>query len=79
MADLNNKLFYYATKELSQDAFICWLCSYALEDVLNPDMSLRECAIDFIEAFLKEDCFFQALLRTFLCNPFFISPPNIYY
>ena len=30
--NLKNNLFNYATSELSQDAFLCWLASYALED-----------------------------------------------
>ena len=54
MPDLRNNLFYYATKELSQDAFICWLCSYALEDVSERDEALRECAIDLVGAFVEE-------------------------
>lgn len=43
MSDLKNNLFYYATKELSQDAFICWLCSYALEDADDSDDELIKC------------------------------------
>ena len=39
--ELKNNLFEYATSELSQDAFICWLASYAHEEAekdaaLNP-------------------------------------------
>lgn len=30
--ELKNNLFEYATSELSQDAFICWLASYAHEE-----------------------------------------------
>ena len=41
--NLKNNLFTYATKELSQDAFLCWLASYALEDA-EPDDALRSCA-----------------------------------
>ena len=53
MADLSNNLFYYATKELSQDAFICWLCSYALEDSKSLDEELTTCAYDLISEFMK--------------------------
>ena len=40
---MKNNLFSYATSELSQDAFICWLCSFALpEDVaVYLDVSLK--------------------------------------
>ena len=31
--NLKNNLFNYATSELSQDAFLCWLASYALEEI----------------------------------------------
>lgn len=30
--ELKNNLFEYATSELSQDAFICWLASYAHDE-----------------------------------------------
>ena len=53
MADLKNNLFYYATKELSQDAFICWLCSYALKDADNSDLKLVECARKLVFEFMK--------------------------
>ena len=53
MANLSNNLFYYATKELSQDAFICWLCSFALEDSKGIDEELTVCANDLLSEFLK--------------------------
>ena len=53
MSNLENNLFYYATKELSQDAFICWLCSFALEDADKSDMELVKCAQNLICEFLK--------------------------
>ena len=37
---MKNNLFNYATSELSQDAFICWLCSFALPDA-RPNPTLR--------------------------------------
>lgn len=46
-------LFKYATKELSQDAFICWLLSHATEDGWNEEPKLRECAIDFMNHILS--------------------------
>lgn len=53
MAVLKNNLFNYATKELSQDAFICWLCSYALEDADKSDMELVKCAETLVYEFMK--------------------------
>lgn len=55
MSNLNNNLFRYATKELSQDAFICWLCSYALEDADNSDAELIRCGHMLVSEFLKKD------------------------
>lgn len=46
---MENNLFTYATNELSQDAFICWLASYAMADAKRDD-GLKECA----KAFLRE-------------------------
>ncbi len=54
MRDLSNNLFSYATKELSQDAFICWLCSYSLENADKTDLELVECSNNLICAFLKK-------------------------
>ena len=50
---LKNNLFQYATKELSQDAFICWLCSFALEDASKDDMALVTCAKELASEFLE--------------------------
>lgn len=50
---MQNNLFRYATSELSQDAFIAWLASYALEDS-EPDLALRECADKMLRAFVPE-------------------------
>lgn len=48
---MKNNLFSYATSELSQDAFICWLCSFALPDARhNP--ALRNCAHAMLEVFV---------------------------
>lgn len=51
--NLKNNLFTYATKELSQDAFLCWLASYALEDA-EPDDALHSCAREMLELFVPE-------------------------
>ncbi len=48
-----NNLFTYATSELSQDAFICWLLSHAMKGC-NADPALSDCAKEFIRFFIKE-------------------------
>ncbi len=50
---MNNNLFTYATSELSQDAFICWLLSFAMKDCKR-DSILSACAKDFIRFFIPE-------------------------
>ena len=55
MYDLKNNIFFYATKELSQDAFICWLSSYALDEADNSDKELVSCARMFICELLKKE------------------------
>ena len=54
-----NNLFNYATSELSQDAFICWLLSYAHENSFNEngkpkDSALYECAVKLLKTFVPE-------------------------
>lgn len=51
--ELKNNLFEYATSELSQDAFICWLASYAHEEA-EKDAALNECARKMLEMFVSE-------------------------
>ena len=49
-------LFSFATSELSQDAFICWLLSWSSPENKNVDNKLHKCAISFINAlFDKHD------------------------
>lgn len=48
-------LFHYATSELSQDAFICWLLKWGDESHKEGDEQLHACAHDFIRAMLKKD------------------------
>ena len=50
---MKNNLFKYATSELSQDAFISWLMSYAMPDA-KADAGLRKCAIAFIKEFVPK-------------------------
>lgn len=41
-------LFHFATSELSQDAFLCWLISWAHQDYQTTDKELHVAAFDFI-------------------------------
>ena len=50
---MKNNLFSYATSELSQDAFLCWLASFALEDA-RPDAALQACARELLTVFVPE-------------------------
>lgn len=53
---LSHNIFQYATKELSQDAFIAWLLSYACNDGKEKDQGLWSCAQSFLRSFVgKED------------------------
>ena len=57
-------LFSYATSELSQDAFICWLLSHASKDGWDEDPQLRECACEFLDNILQSKNFcFKASMR----------------
>ena len=47
-------LFSFATKELSQDAMICWLLSWAHPDYKNSDKDLHECAISMIQEMFEK-------------------------
>lgn len=47
---MDTNLFNYATSELSQDAFICWLNSYAKIGNQNKNPEITNCALDFIHA-----------------------------
>ena len=51
MKDTN--LFKYATSELSQDAFICWLMSHAMKGNEDKD-GITLCARDFLKNFIPD-------------------------
>lgn len=58
MKKMNDKpnIFSYATKELSQDAVICWLIDWAGRQGVQDkeDRALRKCGRRFVEALLAE-------------------------
>ncbi|MDA0738952.1 MAG: PD-(D/E)XK nuclease family protein [Nitrospirae bacterium] len=47
-------LFSFATSELSQDAFICWLLSWAKPEFKNADNDLYCCAVRLIQALFEK-------------------------
>lgn len=48
-------IFHYATKELSQDAVICWLLDWAgRQDAQGEDKALHACGHRFVKALLDE-------------------------
>lgn len=46
-------IFKFATKELSQDAFIFWLLDHANPKYKNVDQSLKNCSLNLISEFFK--------------------------
>jgi len=58
-------LFNFATSELSQDAFICWLLSWAKPEYRNTDSKLNDCATKLLQAFFKKhDRKFPAIIES---------------
>ena len=53
--NMDHNLFKYATSELSQDAFLCWLLSYAMEDGRNANVILHDCALAMLERMCRRD------------------------
>lgn len=49
----STNIFNYATSELSQDAFICWLLSFALKENHGKDSALEACALDVLHQIPK--------------------------
>lgn len=47
-------IFNYATKELSQDAMICWLLEWSKPEHRSQDESLHNCGVRFVRALLKK-------------------------
>jgi hypothetical protein len=46
-------IFHFAKKELSQDAFICWLASWAKPELCKLDEALHATAIKFLDALIR--------------------------
>ena len=65
---MKNNLFSYATSELSQDAFICWLLSFLLKDS-RVEPALKACAGalvgEFIPQLKGEEIYADSIKRQF--------------
>ena len=64
-----NNLFAYATSELSQDAFIAWLMSFAMKEFEGKDVLLTKCARDVIKIFypdMKDDEYVTDIKKQYL-------------
>jgi hypothetical protein len=48
-------LFSYATSELSQDAFICWLLEWAAPEHASENREMHSCGTDLINAFFDKN------------------------
>lgn len=55
MKNTKPNLFKYATSELSQDAFICWLIAWSDKSNQSINPKLNKCAISFVQKLLQED------------------------
>lgn len=55
MTDSNRpNLFHYATSELSQDAFICWLAAWADSKWKDTDPTLHQTAREFVTSMIRK-------------------------
>jgi len=66
---MKNNLFYYATSELSQDAFLCWLLSYAQKEAEEDD-GLNSCAVNLVKKFIpnlicSDDIYVTEIVRQY--------------
>jgi len=50
----NPNIFYFASTELSQDAFLCWLLSWANADYAGSEPGLHECALRLIHSLIEK-------------------------
>lgn len=52
---MKNNLFSFATSELSQDAFICYLLNFAHQDHLDEDPVLSQCAKQLLALVIEDE------------------------
>ena len=53
-ADRSPNLFDYATKELSQDAMICWLLKWSEQQHQGQDGALHTCGVQFVHELMRK-------------------------
>lgn len=58
---MNQNLFHYATSELSQDAFICWLLSHGTEE--NKGTTLYDCAMAMLKKMCRDKCLPKEVIK----------------
>jgi hypothetical protein len=77
---MKNNLFNFATSELSQDAFICWILNFAHKDHLYEDSALTECAKELIGIFVKtkENFMVTNLIKQYMNIDVFVEVNNKY-
>ena len=52
--DISYNLFNYGYKELTQDAFICWLIKWAYYDGTGcEELKIKKCGQDFVKALFE--------------------------
>ena len=63
-------IFDFATSELSQDAFLCWLIAWADSSQIVNDNSLNGCASTFVKRLLEvsDDYNIETVYPTAYCN-----------
>ncbi len=62
--DKKPNLFEFATKELSQDAFICWLLSWSKPNLCDAYKDLNDCAVSIINCFFEKQSMNMPELKT---------------
>ena len=52
-------IFDFATSELSQDAFLCWLIAWADSSQIENDETLNNCACAFVKGLIEVSDHYQ--------------------
>jgi hypothetical protein len=73
-------IFNFATSELSQDAFIAWLLTWANKEYEGIDKNLHACATDFVRQLIGIDNYEVTVVKVMQqwhCQQRFKSDPFI--
>jgi hypothetical protein len=62
--NLKPNFFNYATNELSQDAFFCWLIEWSLEDYKNESNDLHKISMNFLKELVPEEFSNDFIVKT---------------